>query len=428
MGFLSVFKGLIGKVRQGRYARMLNGQIPVFSSVGKDIYAYDIMRNAIAVNCIEMSKLTPQHIRLNVKKNTQEIVNDSIQKLLTVAPNPYMTPSDFLSRCRYMYETTDNCYIYPTFEKRYTEPGKYYREYTGFYPLDPASVEFLDCGGEIYLHMTFGGGDEISVPYADIIHWKKNVSAYDIVGGDAYEDNRAFINLLNADNTAIQNIDKAVKARFNISGVLKINVLESKETQQATIRDFEEKLASNKSGILVTDLKSDYTPLSIDPQIVDKDTMEFIEQRILARVGVPLAIYNRCFTEEEYHSYYELTLENSIKSFSEAFTKTLFTQGELDHGNRIIAYQQGLIYSSIANKVKVVEILSPVGALSVNEVRAMFGLPPVEGGDTRYVSLNYVNSNYATDYQMGKLKGLINDGIPITGADKSKEGNSNGEK
>lgn len=135
MGFLSDFKNLISFNRYKRsYAKMLDGQIPVFTSYGKDIYAYDILRNAIAINCMEVSMLEPRHIRYSPEKETQVTVNSDINRLLTIAPNPYMTPSDFLYKCNWLYETTDNCYIYPTYEKEYVKDGYYKRKYTGFYP------------------------------------------------------------------------------------------------------------------------------------------------------------------------------------------------------------------------------------------------------------------------------------------------------
>ncbi len=40
--------------------------------------------------------------------------------------------------------------------------------------------------------------------------------------------------------------------------------------------------------------------------------------------------------------------------------------------------------------------------MSLNESRALLGLEPVENGDRRLQSLNYVDANKANEYQVGK--------------------------
>lgn len=404
MSFVSYVKEFLGRHRDRSYAKMLSGRTPIFNSCGQNIYAYDIIKNAIAVNCKQMAKLSPKHIRINPETGEQVNVSSSINRLLAVAPNPYMTVSDFLYKCNYLYDTTDNCYIYPAYEKQMIDKNHYRRIYTGLYPLSPETVEYRqDSRGEIWIYMRFSGGDEIELRYADIVHWKKNVCEYDIVGGTDYAD-KSFINLLNADNTALQGIDKAVKSKFTVQGIVKINSWQDEDHQRELIAEFEKKLANLSSGIMPMDVKADYIPLSIDPKIIDQSTMEFVQKRILARVGVSLPIYNNSFTEEEYQAYYEMTIEPRIKSLGEALCKGLFTSREIEVGNRIIAYEQGLIYSSLNNKIRAVHILSQIGALTDNQIIAIFGYPPFEGGDVRHVSLNYIDRNYSTEYQLGKIK------------------------
>lgn len=259
-------------------------------------------------------------------------------------------------------------------------------------------------GGTIYVRFRFDGGYEIEVPYSDIIHWKKSVTSYDIAGGYAenYAD-KALLNLLNADNTAIQGIDKAVKSKLAINGILKINTYSANDVQDKVLKDFEEKLKKGQNGIIPLDVKSDYIPLNIDPKIIDKNTMEFIQKRILARPGVPLEIYNRKFTEEDYQGYYEITLSSRVKSFGEAFNKCIFTPEELARGNRVIAYSQGLRYASLDHKIQVVDIISRVGGLNNNQIVDIFGFPPYEGGEMRMASLNYMEVQHITEYQLKKV-------------------------
>ena len=61
-----------------------------------------------------------------------------------------------------------------------------------------------------------------------------------------------------------------------------------------------------------------------------------------------------------------------------------------------------LSYMSVASKIKVCQALTPIGCITINEVREMFGYAGVEGGDKRQVSLNYVNADDQSLYQTGK--------------------------
>ena len=41
--------------------------------------------------------------------------------------------------------------------------------------------------------------------------------------------------------------------------------------------------------------------------------------------------------------------------------------------------------------------------LSVNEAREIFNLAPVDGGEKRLMSLNYIDAELASQYQAGKI-------------------------
>ena len=78
-----------------RYAAMLSGYSPVYSQFGQNIYASDVVQQAISCIVMELKKLTPKHIRY---MNTDYIpINDGLDRLLR-RPNERMTTSDFLEK------------------------------------------------------------------------------------------------------------------------------------------------------------------------------------------------------------------------------------------------------------------------------------------------------------------------------------------
>lgn len=403
MGVFNVFRNIKQKVKNNTYAKVMNGYTPVFSSFGSNVYASDIVQAAIGCIQNDISKLNPRHIRVDPGSGLQSEINDNINKLLKYGPNPLMSTSDFLQKIVYLREINKNVFIYPAYNKVSLGNGKYRREYTGIWPLNPIEVEFQeDLSGELFLEMKFSYGDSVILPYNDVIHWRKNFGANDFSGGDinGESDNKTLLQLLDTSDIIMQGIKKGIKSSLSVKGIIKLNTMLDDDEQEKKRIAFEEKMKKSESGILPMDLKGDYIPINLDPKIIDKDTMEFIDRRILANYGVSHKIFNGEFDEEIYQSYYEKTLEPMIISLGRAFTRVLFTDRELDVGNEIVFYQQGLMYMNTANKINAVDILTRLGTITDNQVLAAFGYPPFKGGDMRHMSLNYINRDIADQYQL----------------------------
>ena len=63
------------------------------------------------------------------------------------------------------------------------------------------------------------------------------------------------------------------------------------------------------------------------------------------------------------------------------------------------------MFTSVENKIKSADIMSKVGVLTDNQIAAIFGYPPFEGGDVRHMSLNFINRDIADTYQLSKGRG-----------------------
>lgn len=399
MGIMDLIKSRKDKRMAMAYAKMMKGYTPVFTSFGENVYASDIVQNAIRCITTEMSKLNPKHIRTDNSTGLQNVVNSEIARLLKFGPNPLMSTSDFLEKITYLREVEKNVYIYPTYDEIPLPDGSYKRVYTGLYPLNPTTVEYLEDGrGKIFVRFYFADNTPYTFDYDSIIHWRKDFFSNDFTGGHE-STNEALLKLLKVNDTITQGLDHGVKSSLTIKGILKINTMMDDDKQREERERFEAKMMDMQNGILPVDLKNEFTPINIDPKLIDKDTMEFIDKRILAHFGVPLAIFTGDFTEEQYQAFYEKTLEPMILGLGRAFYK-LFTKRELEVGNEIIFYNQGLMFMNTANKIAAVDILSRIGTLTDNEILAVFGYPPFEGGNIRNKSLNYINREIADQYQL----------------------------
>lgn len=388
-----------------KWAQTLNGYAPVFSQFGTNIYASDVVQQAIKCIVDEMKKLNPTHIRYN--GNDPVPVNSDIQTVLN-NPNPLMTTSEFLEKVMWLLLLNYNAFILPTYYIWEDERGIQKRKYSGLYPLKPTQVDFIeDASGRMYVKMRFENNFETTVPYDDLIHIKYNYSVNEYMGGDAsgQPDHTALLKTLELNDTLLKGIAKAMNSSYAVNGVVKYNTMLDDGKMEAALKELERKLNNSESGFLPLDLKAEYTPLQHEIKLVDEETLKFIDEKILRNWGVPLSILTGDYTKSQYEAFYQKTLEPLIISISQAFTKKLFTDRERSFGNRIELYPKDLIFMTVEQTLEMVNLLSNTGSIYENEKRVAFGLRPLpELEGKRYMSLNWVDMDIANQYQVGKNK------------------------
>lgn len=423
MALITKIKNMFSKTinkRALKLAQFLNSE-STFSQFGDSIYDAEIVQSSIDAIATEFSKLKPQHIRVNTN-GEQEIPKSGINRIFKYRPNPLMTTRDFLEKCIWQLYLNYNLFIYPIYKVYKDSQGVMRKNYTGFYPLDPHMVTFEeDLRGKLFIHFYFRNGEEFTTKYEDIIHIRKKYSVNDMMGGgeNGQPDNEALLKILEADSTLTEGTGKAVESSLAIKGILKLNTILN-NTDTETERDrFEELLSSSSAGVLPIDMKSEFEAIKIDPKLVDKDTVEMIENKAIRWYGVSSAIMSGNFSDEEYQAFYEKVLEPLVVAFGQAFTTRIFSQREVDFGNEIVFYHLNMNYLSTKAKLDIIKITGEQGLLTNDQKLALLGYPPIGGeeGAKRTQSLNYIDVNLATQYQIGGNKAE---------ADKKKE-NSEGE-
>lgn len=387
-------------------AQTLNGYSPIFSQFGTNIYASDVVQQAVKCIVDEMKKLNPTHVRYN--GNDPVPVNGNIQSILN-NPNPLMTTSEFLEKVMWLLLLNYNAFILPTYYVWTDKDGIERRQYDGLYPLKPTQVDFIEDGGDrLYVKMRFENNFETTIAYDNIIHLKYNYSVNEYMGGDVsgQPDHTALLQTLDINQTLLEGVGKAMKASYAVNGVVKYNTMLDDGKTEAALKELEQKLKNSDSGFLPLDLKSEFTPLERKVALVDEPTLKFIDEKILRNWGVPLAILTGDYTKAQYEAFYQKTLEPLIISISQAFTKKLFTDRERSFGNVIKLYPKDLIFMTVDQTLQMVNMLANTGSIYENEKRVAFGLRPLpELEGKRYMSLNWVDVDIANQYQVNKAKG-----------------------
>ena len=301
-----------------------------------------------------------------------------------------------------------NVFIVPTYYTWIDEKTKAERRYyEALYPINPTQVDFIeDAGGRLFVKFWFWNGYTTTIPYDDVIHIKYNYSVNEYMGGNmmGQPDHQALLGTLELNNTLLQGIAKAMKSSYAVNAVAKYNTLMDDGKTEAAIAELERKLQNSDSGILPLDMKSEFIPLPKNINIIDKDTLKFIDEKILRNFGVPLAILTGDYTKEQYEAFYQKTLEPLIVAISQAFTKKVFSSRERAYGNKIELYPKDLIFMTMTQTLEMIRELSPTGALFENEKRVALGLRPLpELEGKRYMSLNWISADKADEYQVGKI-------------------------
>ena len=416
--------GLFDKIfhkppKNARFAPTMDGFMPIYTQFGANIYASDVVQQALKCIVSEMTKLNPAHIRYNgvdpvpVKSTVQDVLDE---------PNPLMTTSEFIEKVCWLLLMNYNAFIIPTYYTWTDEKtGAERRYYESLYPIQPTQVDFIqDNSGRLYVKFWFWNGEQTTILYDNVIHIRYNYSVNQYMGGGitGQPDHEALLKTLQLNEQLLQGVAKAMKAGYSVNGVIKYNTLIDDGTTEKNLRELEEKLRNSESGFLPLDLKAEFTPFEKKAEIVDDKTLKFIDEKILRYFGVPLPILTGDYTKAQYEAFYQKTLEPLIKAISQAFTKKLFTKREKAFGNRIELYPAELIFMTISQKIEMVGQLAPTGAMLENEKRTIYGLRPLpELEGKRYMSLNWVEADKAAQYQLGD-----NSNVNVDIVDEEKEG------
>jgi HK97 family phage portal protein len=191
-------------------------------------------------------------------------------------------------------------------------------------------------------------------------------------------DNCALLKTLQLNSDLLNGVAYAMKSSYAINGIVKYNSLMDGGKMEANLRELEKKLSKSENGFLPIDLSAEFTPLERKIELVDPDTLEFIDSKILRHFGVPLCILTGDYTKEQYEAFYQKTLEPIILSLAEAFTKVLFTEREYQFGNRIQFLPRDLVFMTVAEKLEMIRLLGDSGTIYENEKRLAFGLKPLQ--------------------------------------------------
>lgn len=387
---MSIFDRIFNRQTTAQKSKMIE-ETASFSIYSGDAYSSDVYREGVDAIARNAGKLKGSHV-IKYKDHDRVDGDCQLNRLLQVRPNPFMSAYDFTYKLVTRLFLYNNAFAFIDRDDRGVVRG--------LYPITASHVDLLaDQNGELFCQFTIRNGRQIIFSYRDVIHLRRFFNDDDILGAD----NSAITPGLELAQTQNDGIIAGIKSGASIRGILKFTQIMSptklKEERDAFVNDYLE--IGNDGGVVATDQKMDYQPIESKPIILDADQTKAIRSKIFSYLGVTEEIVSSSYTEDQFASFYESTIEPIATALSQEMTAKLFTEREQSFGNEIIFESGRLQFTSNSTKVNLIAQLMPMGLLTINQALEILNLPGVADGDRRLQALNMIDADQANKYQVG---------------------------
>lgn len=361
----------VEKAREAtEYFRTLTAYRPHFTTWHGSIYESDLVRSAIDARARHISKL---------KVEIHGAGKPKLQTRLKLQPNSWQTWNQFLYRASTILDMQNTLVICPVYDD--------YMDVVGYYPVLPKRCEVVEFDGEPWLRFKFNDGSYASDKFSNCIVLTKFQYESDFFGSTnhALEPTMKLIHVQN------QGIEEAVKNGASFRFIARVNNFSLPTDLANERRRFVENNLKDEDGglLLFPNTYSDIKQIDSKPYTVSDAENNNIRTSVYNYFAVNEDILQSKAFGDSWSAFYESVIEQFAIQFSEAMTKTIFTEKERQQGSFVMATSNRLQYMSTADKLNVSSQMADRGILSINEIRDIWNLAPIEGGDTRIIRGEY---------------------------------------
>ena len=338
---------------------------PAFRTWGGQIYESELVRAAIDAKARHAAKLS---------YSMQGSARPSLLTATKCAPNPWMTWSQFMERCSNIYEVQNNLFVVPLRDA--------YGQVNGYFPVLPSECELLDVNGQP--RIKFRMLNEVRVmPVEKMAIIPKHQYKDDFFG----ETNSALRSTMELISMVQQGISEGVKnaATFRFMAQL-VTPAFDEDLAKEQERFNRNMLAGSSGGLLLYgNQMQNMKQIEQKGYSLDAEQMKLIQTNVFDYFGVNEAILQNSATGDQMDSFYNGCIEPFSIKMSEAFSRMVFTQQELNRGNRIAFTANRLQYMSVASKISMAQQLGDRGILTIDEIRELFNYDPLPDGIGKHV-------------------------------------------
>lgn len=352
------------------YFRLLTGYQPVFTSFSGSVFESDLVRSVIDTKARHCSKLAV---------TLQGSAKPTLQTLLKHAPNGFQTWSQFLYRTSTILDVRNTAFIVPVMDK--------YGETTGVYTVCPESWDLVQVKDEPWIRFIFESRDNLAIELTRVGILTKYQYRSDLFG----ESNSALRDTLDLMAIQRQGIKESVKNAATYRLMARVTNFTKPEDLAKERKRFDEENFQNGGGgiLLIPNTYTDIKQLQQQSYSVDANQLKVIKESVYGYYGINEDVLTSKAYGDEFSAYYESVIEPFAIQLSEVMTKMLFTNREQSSGSEVFFTSNRLQYMTNEDKLNVSSQMLDRGILTINDVRQIWQLPPVEGGDVRIIRGEY---------------------------------------
>lgn len=349
---------------------------PAFTTWGGAIFESELVRSAIDARARNISKL-----KFEIKGNARP----ALQTKLRLAPNPWMTFSQFFYRTSVILDCHNTVFIVPVYDKDLSV--------VGIFPVLPTRCKVVEYKDEPWLRYEFRRGQFAAVELRNCAILTHYQYQSDFFG----ENNHALDETMKLIHLQNEGIAEAVKNGATYRFMARLaNFSKPEDLAKERERFSETNFGREAKGgglLLFPNIYNDIKQISQTPYTIDEKQMGQIRTNVYNYFGVNENVLQNAAFGDAWSAFYEGAIEPFSIQLSETLTKMLFSERERANGAEIIITSNRIQYMSNADKLAVAAQLVDRGIFSINEARDIFNLAPVDGGDVRTIRGEYKNAD-----------------------------------
>ncbi len=373
-----IFKrpNIVAARRNDGYFKTLTAYQPHFTTWQGEIYESALVRAAIDTRARNISKL---------KVEIQGSAQPTLQTKLKLKPNNWQTWSQFLYRTSTILDMHNTVVIVPVFDELMNP--------VGYTPVLPTKCDIVERQGVPFLRYEFKDGQKAANYLKECAIITKFQYKNDFFG----ETNHALDPTMKLVHLNDQSVEEAVKNGATYRFMAQVNNFTmTEELKQERIR-FNEANFRNEEGnnglLLFPNTYKDIKQINQTAFTVPKEELAEIRTTVYNYFAVNENVLQSKAYGDSWAAFYESVIEPFAIQFSETMTQAIFTDNERSRGNLLMATSNRLQYMTTQEKLNVSADLADRGILSFNEIREIWNLPPIEGGDVRVIRGEYYNAD-----------------------------------
>ena len=342
--------------------RLLSGYKPVFHSWGGELYEDELIRASIDAIARNASKL-----EVTLQGSAKPVLQTQLRK----RPNSFMTWSQFLYKLTTILQMQNTAVVVPVIN----DTG----ETVGVFPVYYQKLEVVQYRGEPWLRMEFANRETAAVQLSKVGIMTRFQYRNDLFG----ESNRALIPTATLIDMQNQAIEQGVKmaASYQFMATLR-NYVDEEDLVNERARFTESNLMKeDASGLLLfPNTYENVQQIKTTPYVVDPEQMKLIRTNVFDYFGTNEDILQNKAYGDAWAAFYEGCIEPLAIMLSQVLTNMLFTSKEQANGSFVMATSNRLQYMTNKDKADTTAILADRGLVTVNEIRAIWNLPPLPPG------------------------------------------------